>query len=176
MTETDITTEEGQHLPALPRIDPARLRLFRTGDHRVRATIEGDRSYLRVSISRAFPLSDPHRYVGLRDGAQKDIGLIVEPAELDHQSRQIIDEELRRSYLLPTITRIISLKREFGMSLWEVETDRGRAEFTMTSGQDNIAELSATRLVLTDIEGGRYEIPDVRRLDSASQALLDQVL
>jgi len=176
MTEIGVTTKNGQHLPALPRLDPARLRLFRTGDHRVRATVEGDRSYLRVSISRAFPFGDRHRYVGLRDGAQKEIGLIVDPAELDHQSRQIIAEELRRRYLLPTIIRIISLKREFGMSLWEVETDRGRAEFTMTGGQDNIAELSATRLVLTDIEGNRYEIPDMRRLDAASQALLDQVL
>jgi hypothetical protein len=176
MTNSDAIVQDGGHLPALPRLDPARLRLFRTGDHRVRATIEGDRSYLRVGVARAFPFTDPHRHIGLCDGARKQIGLVVDPGELDQESRQIIAEELHRHYLLPAITRIISLKREFGMSLWEVDTNRGHTAFTMTGGQDNIAELGSTRLLLTDIEGNRYEIPDLRRLDAASQALLDEVL
>jgi hypothetical protein len=112
----------------------------------------------------------------LCDGAQKVFGLVADPRELDHESRQIVEEELRRRYLLPVITRIVSLRREFGMSLWKVETDRGISEFTMTGGHDNIAELTPTRLVLTDSEGNRYEIPDLRRLDPASRALLDTII
>jgi hypothetical protein len=176
MTVPDDSDGQRGPLPPLPQLDPARLRLFRTGDHRVRATIEADRSYLRVSVVRAFPLSDPHHFIGLCDGAQKAFGVVVDPRELDHESRQIVEDELRRRYLLPVITRIISLKREFGMSLWDVETDRGRSEFTMTGGHDNIAELTPTRLVLTDSESNRYEIPDLRSLDAASRALLETII
>ena len=49
------------------------------GDALVRLTLDNDRSWLEVRVARAYPFSDPDHYIGLRDGADKDIGLIVNP-------------------------------------------------------------------------------------------------
>ena len=44
-------------------VDPKDIRLFCQPPWRLRMTIEGDRSYLRVKIVRAAPLSDPTRFI-----------------------------------------------------------------------------------------------------------------
>ncbi len=71
----------------------------------MRATLEGDRSWREVRIARAFPLSDLDRYIGLRDGNDKDIGILETLHGLDGESRAIIDEELERRYFTPQVTR-----------------------------------------------------------------------
>ena len=65
------------------------LRLFRTHptDATVRLTLEGDRSWREVRIARAFPFSNPDRYIGLRDGDDKDIGILTSLHGLDAESR-----------------------------------------------------------------------------------------
>jgi len=46
-------------------IDPKHVHFFRDQDGVLKMTAEGDRSFLRVKVSRAFPLSDPSHYIGL---------------------------------------------------------------------------------------------------------------
>src|SRR5438132_1496951 len=67
-----------------------RLRLLRAAGI-LRLTVEGDRSWREVSPARAFPTSDPNRYIGFLDGAGNDIGLLVDPEGMDADSRQILE-------------------------------------------------------------------------------------
>ena len=57
-TEQALSAVETSELSYL---DPQKLRFFRHGAT-LRLTIEGDRSYPRVSVLRAFPLSEPDRW------------------------------------------------------------------------------------------------------------------
>jgi hypothetical protein len=156
-------------------LDPQRVRLRRHAGL-LRLIVEGDRCWLRVSAARAFPLSDPHRYFGFLDGDGRDIGLLVDPARLDGDSRRLLEEELYLRYFVPTVQRIESVKEEFGSVYWTAETDRGRAEIIVRNLRDNLQQLSASRVIVTDVDGNRFEFRDVDQLDAESQEIITRSL
>jgi hypothetical protein len=152
-------------------LDPKGLTLFMQGGL-LRLTHEEDRSYLRVMVVRAYPLSDPNHYWGLLDGDGKDIGMIVSPDELASDSRALAEQELEKRYFVPIVEKVIEAKEDFGTTVWEVETNRGRKRYMVRGMKDNMIELSSTRIILTDVDGNRFEIPDIRLLDGKSLGLI----
>lgn len=159
-------------------LEPKTLRLFRThpDDATVRLTIEGDRSWREVRIARAFPFSDPDRYIGLRDGDDKDIGILTTLHGLDSESQAIIGTELEKRYFTPRIEKVLAVKEEFGVVTWEVETDKGPRRFLVRNLRDSTFPLGANRLMMTDTDGNRYEFPDVRVVGAKAMTVLSKVL
>lgn len=154
------------------------LRLFRTHseDATVRLTLEGDRSWREVRIARAFPFSNPDRYIGLRDGDDKDIGILTTLQGLDGDSRAIIEEELERRYFTPRIEKVLTVSEQFGVVTWEVETDKGPRRFLVRNLRDSTFPLGRNRLMMTDTDGNRYEFPDVTVVGTKAMAVLSKVL
>ena len=95
---------------------------------------------------------------------------------MDAASRAIVDDELSRRYLTSIVLNINSARNEFGTSYWEVETDRGRREFVVQNVAENARWFGGKRLLITDVDGNRFEIPNLDRLDRASQVLVAQIL
>lgn len=159
-------------------LDPKTLRLFRTHpqDTTVRATIEGDRSWREVRIARAFPLSDPDRYLGLRDGNDKDIGILETLHGLNAEALSIIEEELERRYFTPQVTRVDSVVEEFGVVTWEVDTTKGPRRFLVRNLKDSSFTLGASRVMMTDVDGNRYEFPDAYALGPKALVVLSKIL
>ena len=155
----------------LRMLDPKRTRIFRVAGL-TRLTIESDRSWAKVTVARAFPLSDPDHYLGFLDGGGKDIGLLVDPGPLDSESKQIVDEELEKRYFVPVVERVLSVKEEFGTVYWKVETDKGPKEIVVRNLRDNLQELSSTRVIIIDVDGNRFEIPDTNKLDGKSLGII----
>ncbi|MBO0857537.1 MAG: DUF1854 domain-containing protein [Chloracidobacterium sp.] len=156
-------------------LDAKKLRFFRRGVT-LRLTVEEDRSYLKVSVLRAFPLSEPDRFLSVRDSANKEIGLIADPAELGDENRKLVEEDLERRYLTPAVTRIIAAKERFGTVDWTIETDRGRRQFTTRNLRENVQRPAPGRVILNDVDGNRYDIRNVGELSRESQELLFQHL
>ena len=165
--------------------DPTNIRLFRSevpGDVTVRATVDDPaigppRSWRRVQVARAFPLSKPNQYIGLRDAADKDVGMLATLDGLDIESRKIIDEELTRRYFLPIIQQVYSVKEEFGITTWDVETDKGRRSFFVQNLRESFWEMvPRQRAIITDKDGLRYEFPDLTRLDAKTLNVLSRVI
>ena len=152
-------------------LDPKRIRIFREAGV-PRLTLRDDRSWSKVSVARAFPLSNPDHYLGFLDGAGKDIGLLYDPGLLDPDSRQVVEEELEKRYFVPVVDRVLTIKEEFGTIYWTVETDRGQKEVIVRNLRDNLQELSASRVIITDVDGNRFEFADVSKLDGKSQSVL----
>jgi hypothetical protein len=152
-------------------LDPRKLHFFRHGDV-LRLTHEGDRTCLKVVVVRAFPLSEPARYLSVRDTENKELGIIVEPTELDPENLRLVKEELERRYLVPVIRRIASIKERFGTVEWEVETHRGKCRFTTRDLRENVVRPSRGRYLLTDVDGNRYDVPELSALDAQSQEWL----
>src|SRR5258708_26288005 len=94
-------------------LDAANLRLFRIAGV-TRLTIEEQCSFLSIGVHRAFPVSNPDRYIGLLDGAAKDIGLIANPSQLDPDSHKLLEAELVLRYFLHGVERRASVKSELG--------------------------------------------------------------
>lgn len=159
-------------------LNPQTVRLFRThaADTTVRATIDGDRSWRDVRIARAFPLSDPDHFIGLRDGDDKDIGILETLHGLDSESRAVVDEELERRYFTPQITKVHSVSEEFGVVTWDVETTKGHRRFLVRNLKDSTFTLGASRVMMTDVDSNRYEIPDAYMLGPQALLILSKIL
>ncbi|MGQ9540014.1 MAG: DUF1854 domain-containing protein [Armatimonadota bacterium] len=167
----DVSTFEVRFL------EPSQIKLFRTpGSSQIRMTIEDERSVLRVHVVRCFPLSDPHHFLSLRDGADQEIGILKSLHGLDPESRRIIEEELDRRYFVPAVQKVYSVREEYGTITWDVQTNRGRRVYQVRHLRDNVQEVTPTRLIITDMDGNRFEIPDTTKLDSRSMAVIARAL
>lgn len=168
MDDAPVTLVQASQLVFL---DVTKLRFFRHGAT-LRLTIDSDRSYLRVSLLRAFPLSEPTRFLSVRDGANAEVGLIVNPADLGAENQTLVEEDLERRYLVPVVTRIVSAKERFGTVDWTMETDRGVRRFTTRNLRENVQRPAPGRIILNDVDGNRYDIRTVDGLSLESQRLL----
>lgn len=130
----------------------------------------------RVYFHRMFPFDSPNEFISVLDKDDKEYGVIRKLSDFSGEDIDIINEFLARKYLCPEITKIYSLKEQLGYSYWEVETDRGKMSFSMHDTYRNIARVSDTRLVLTDVDGNRFSIKDVLALDRKSYRKIELYL
>ena len=168
--DAPVSLVEGAQLVFL---DLNKLRFFKHGVT-LRLTVEGDRSHLMVSVLRAFPLSEPGRFFSVRDGANREVGMIVDPAGLSEENQKLVYEELVRRYLVPAVKRILAAKERFGTVDWEMETDRGVRKLTTRNLRENVQRPAPGRIILSDVDGNRYDIRNIDELDLNSQQLLFQ--
>ncbi len=157
-------------------MNPETLILFYEPKDRLRLTVSGEKSYITVKPVWAAPLSRPNAYLSLLDGKGDEIVTLPDPNSLLPDSLKAVQEELRRRYLTATVTQVISAKVEYGATYWRVDSDRGERDFVTQSLQENAIWLSDRHLLLLDVEGNRFEIPDLTALDAKSQATLHQIL
>jgi hypothetical protein len=152
-------------------LDPKELRvsLDTFGDLEVR---QGEEAYKNVQALRAFPISEALRFIVLREENGEEIGMIEDLGALGSSSRKVLKEDLERRYFIPKVVRINRIDESYGMPRWDVETDRGARHFELHTRQD-ARRLSAGRVLIRDADGNRYEIPDIRKLDPQSRALLE---
>lgn len=156
-------------------LEPQTLRFRYAPDGNVRLEIEGQCCYLSVDVHRAFPVDERGAYLSIRnalDEERAEIGMIQDATGLDAESRLVVEQELYRRYFVPQVERVTYLKEEFGVLNFEAETDRGPREFSVRNPQENVREIAEDRLLVIDIDGCRYEIPDLKRLDKKSAAIL----
>ncbi len=149
-------------------LHPAKLRLTRSPVGAARLEIQDQVCYLRIIARRLTPLSTPERYISLAADEDTEIGIIVNPAQLDPQSLTILQEELDKRYFTPIIQKIYRVKEQFGIHEWEVKTARGRVKFSVRGLNQNVKQVPPARLFVTDVRGNRYDIPDYRKLDIQS--------
>lgn len=148
------------------------IRVFRAPKNTVRMTVRDERSYIRVRPVNASPMAHSDRYVSLLDIKNEEVAFIKDLYDLDEASRKVIEEELAHRYLRATIKRVNSIQMEYGVTYWDVMTDRGKREFVIR-GHENTHWASDSRLLLTDVDGNRFEVVDYTRLDAHSIQLIE---
>jgi hypothetical protein len=156
--------------------DPKSLKLFFIPKDTLRMTVGEDRSYTLIKPAWASPLTYPGRYLSLLNGKGEEILTLADPNELPADSLTAVQEELRRRYLSSTVKVIQQARTEFGATYWHVVTERGEKDFVTQSLQENAQWLSPTHILLIDVDGNRFEIPDTTVLDQRSQDLLAAVV
>ncbi|MDE0044039.1 MAG: DUF1854 domain-containing protein [Candidatus Poribacteria bacterium] len=149
-------------------LNPEKVLLFRSPMGSPRLEIRGEVCYPRVTFRRILPLSDPEHYISFGVGDEVEIGIIVDPSELNPESRKIVREELDKRYFTPVITKIRRVKERFGVHEWDTDTSRGRTIFSVQGLHQNIKQVPPARILITDVRGNRYDLPDYRKLDPDS--------
>lgn len=144
--------------PARTRyLRPDRLHLWRTERGELGARI-GDTTYPSVSLSRAFPLSDPDCFIVMHTGGGREVGAIREIGTLPGELQRLTHEELARHHFVPAIDRILSLKIVHPNAAWHVDTDAGERRFTVPIGRDGVQQLAGGDLLIIDVYGNRYRL------------------
>jgi hypothetical protein len=152
-----------------------KMKFERHGAH-LRLFYGTERCFTNVHVCRSFPLSMPDQYISVREGEKIEIGLIRKLTDLNAEQRQIIEEELKRRYVIPIITKVHRIKERFGVVDWSVDTNRGRRDFTTRDMRENVTRPSPGRYVLTDVDGNRYDIPNMDEMDGRSREQMLEVL
>ncbi len=174
MSTTHDTTTETKQQRQSPFMDTSKLRFFRTLDERMRLTIEGERSVLEPQISQCFPYSETGRYFCIKDGAGEEVGLIERTRHLDPESRRVFEDEIERRVRIPVIVALNSLRYDGITLTWDVETDRGPVTFEVRDLRRNTHRITVNHLIITDVNGRRYEIPDKRTFSPRQLLLLNR--
>lgn len=154
------------------QLTPDSVELSRDPHNRLRLSLTDGDTFDEVKPVRAFPLTSPSTCVFLLDSEGDEIGLIEDIDQLPEDSRDTLNEELSLEYFMTRVVSINSVKSRHGVTTWDLETDRGRRTIHVKDRND-IRKLSARRVMFTDVEGMRFEVPDAEKLDDRSQALLD---
>ena len=156
---------------------------FLTGENAVFARTKGgflslktgEKEYERVGVYLTFPLTNPEEYISIREADEKakEIGLIQNLKDLKKEEQEMIREQIRLRYFLPVIRKILDVKDEYGYAYWHVQTDFGVCRFTTHMGGDAVINLGEARYQITDIDGNRYELPDLYALSVMERKKLD---
>jgi hypothetical protein len=157
-------------------LDAATLKLFYHPKDTLRLTVGEEKSYILVKPAWASPLTYPNRYLALMNGKGEEIVTLTDPSDLPEESLRAVREELNRRYLSSTVKVIQRARTEFGATYWHVVTERGEKDFVTQSLQENAQWLSPTHLLLIDVDGNRFEIPDTTALDLKSREMLAAVV
>lgn len=131
--------------------------------------------HVGVNPVRAFPTSDPGRFISFCDPHGRELLMLDSLAELPAQTRQTLEAELARREFQPVITRILEARAGSSQTDWRVETERGPATFATTT-EEQVRALGEHSVQFTDTHGIRYRIPDLRGLDPHSRKVLRRFL
>jgi len=134
-----------------------------------------EKEYDRVGIYLTFPMTNPEEYISIRESDEKakEIGMIENLNQLEQEQQDMLREQIRLRYFMPVITKILDVKDEYGHAYWHVMTNFGICRFTTQMSGDAVISLSDSRLLVTDIDSNRYEIPDFYALSVTERKKLD---
>ncbi|MBQ9784031.1 MAG: DUF1854 domain-containing protein [Clostridia bacterium] len=130
----------------------------------------------RVSLCRQFPFELEWEFISVMNEEQEEIGIIRNVSLFEGNGAELLTDELKRRYYAPVIERIVSVKERYGFSYWKVHTPAGQVSFTLHDTYRSIIHAGQTRLILLDVNGNRFEIPDTSALDRKSHKKIELYL
>ena len=134
-----------------------------------------DKIYDRVGVYRTFPVTQPEQFISIREADEKarEIGVIEKLSELSPEQAKMLKEQLDLRYFTPEITKIFDIKTEYGYGYFHVMTTYGECRFTIHNGGSSVVSLTDTRIIINDLDGNRFEVPDIMKLTVAERKKLD---
>lgn len=134
-----------------------------------------EKEYDRGGVYLTFPLTNPEEFISIREADEKakEIGLVEKLSDLAADQQEMLREQLKLRYFMPVITKVLDVKDEYGYAYWNVVTTFGACRFTTQMSGEAVINLSDARLMVTDIDGNRYEIADFYALSVMERKKLD---
>jgi len=136
-----------------------------------------DKEYKRVQLRRAMPDRSPSGYISVADHEGKEIGMIRSLKDLSKEQLGIVSDELSRRYYCPEILEIKSVRDKLGYVYLEMEVRAGSERYERSAAVNdvnkNIRMLGSNRLIIFDVDGNRYIVNSIDRLDRKSLRRLE---
>ncbi len=170
MPPHDIPYES--HMPPSPHFDMHES----AGKKEPLYTDDGRRNYKRVFLHCAFPFENPYKIISVQDRDGNEIGIIEDVSDFDEKTCEIIKRELKNTYFVPEIKKILSFKSRFGFASIKCVTNCGPCEISLRDPFRSITKISPERLLISDTDGNRYSIKNVSLLDKKSYRAIELYL
>ena len=138
-------------------------------DGRLMLTVAG--VPIAVRVRECFPWSEPGRHISLRDEDEEELALIDDPATLNIESRRALELALAEAGFVIEVVRVVEIEEEVEIRQWTVETRDGTRHF-QTHLDDWPRVLPMGGLLIRDVGGDLYRMPDPATLDRKSRDLL----
>jgi len=145
------------------------LRLEHRADGQLWATRGEDARAVRVR--RAFPWSEPGRFISLRDADDRELALVADPRALDAESRAALEAALEAAGFVFVVSGVTEIEEEVEIRSWRVTTLQGPRAF-QTRLDEWPRALPGGGLLIRDVAGDLYRIDDLAALDAKSRELL----
>lgn len=172
--KTDMDTRPDDISPPCAEETAPAVRLERDSAGRLLARIDGAaETHKDLRLVRYFPWSMPDAYISVRTAEGRELAVLSDIDQLDAESRQVLEAELRDKVFNPRILRILEYNFEFGIASVKAETDRGQVQFQFR-GRNAVRLLSSIRALIRDVDNNSYELADFNSLDPVSQRHLQR--
>lgn len=129
-----------------------------------------------VYLHCSFPHTNKTVYISARTVENKEIGMIKSLDDFPQDTAKLLEEQIRIRYFAPEITKVVKIKEEFGYSYWETETSSGFCRFTVRSGGGNVKLVTQNRLLISDVDGNRFVIPDLEALSDKEYKMVEMCM
>lgn len=139
------------------------------------ATLADGSVHSSVTVVRAFPILAPDEAISVIDVEGHELCWIEQVAELNQRLRDAVVLALQTREFMPEILNVERVSSYATPSVWTVQTNRGKCEFTL-KGEEDIRRVSAKTLIVADAHGVQFLIRDLPLLNAASRKLLDRFL
>ena len=141
----------------------------------------GGQDYKHVILRRIMPIEHPWEYISVADQDNKEIGILRAVSALPDDQRNIVEQELDSRYYSPQVLEVVSVKDKLGYVYMEMKlrNKQGREYAKSCAIKDvsrNIRMLGENRVLIFDVDGNRYMVPELDKLSKLSLRKLDSYL
>ncbi len=160
---------------SLDCLNPSEVKLQRNKNGFLTLILGGENKG-RVKLTRAYPYAMPYSYIGLSDIEDGEIGIIKELSELDEGSQSQAKDELDMRYYCPEVSEITSIKEKMGSFYFEIKIGNTKKNFAVKDISRNVRITSENSVLIFDVDGNRYVIPDFDKIRKKTKRLLEPYL
>lgn len=130
----------------------------------------------RVKLIKAYPYSLDDEYICVHDLDDNEIGIIRDLKKLNKSSYENAVKELKNRYYCPTVSAVKSIKERMGHFYFETVIDGKSKSFTVRDLTRNIRFSGENTLLIFDVDGNRYVVPEYEKIEQKSKRLLEPYL
>jgi len=139
------------------------------------------KDYPHIVLRRSLPIQEPMKYISVADHENNEIGIIRAVEDLSNNQQDIVINELDNRYYAPNVLEVLSVKDKLGYVYIEmrVQNKNGKSYEKNCAIKDvnrNIRMLSDSSMIIFDVDGNRYIVEDLDKLDKHSIKRLDPYL
>ncbi len=138
-------------------------------------TLKGE-SKGRVKLIRSYPYTLKEEYICVQNLENEEIGILRSLKSLDESSCESCKKELESRYYCPCVTSVKSIKERMGHFYFETIIDGKDKSFTVRDLTRNLRFSSENTLLIFDVDGNRYVIPEYEKIEQKSRRLLEPYL
>ena len=154
---------------------PQACRFYRNGRGFLAMRLNNEEHH-RVQLSRALPFTAPEQYICVSDMDDKEIAVLESLEALDEATQELLREELGIRYFYPEVTQVKSIKEKMGSYYIELCIGTHEKTIAVKDISKNLKQLGSGRLIVTDVDGNRFAIPNVYEIHKKSLRMLEPYL